>query len=365
MGDVYLAEDTKLYRKVAIKFLKFADGKSEKQLKREARISARLNHPNICTIFEIAEHQNQSFIVMEYIEGETLDKLIQDGNLNVPDSLEIIKSIANALSEAHLNGIIHRDVKPSNIIITTKEQVKVLDFGLAKRSILHENDSELSLFSKAGVIAGTVSYMSPEQARGQEIDVRTDIWSLGVVFYEMLTGRLPFGGESKGDIIASILTKDPPKLYEINVNFHPSFDKVIGKALEKNCDARYSSIKEFLADTARLNQETKVKLDLKENTTAIIPFHQVSTNPHPSTFSEVAQITEKSKKVSDSWRFVPKFGWKWLVPAVLAISVLLVGAYWRFSGNNTQILRHFRRLRGEIGRFLLYLVPNESQMERH
>jgi serine/threonine protein kinase len=252
MGEVYLAEDTKLYRKVAIKFLKFSSEKAERHLRREARAAASLNHPNICTIYEIGEHNNRSFIVMEYIEGETLERVIKENKLDLRKIVPIAISIAEALAEAHSRGLIHRDIKPSNVIITPKDQIKVLDFGLAKKTLFGENESEFSLVSNIGIIAGTISYMSPEQARGLEIDTRSDIWSLGVVLYEMLTLKLPFYGETKSDVIASILQKDfLPLSYSVQ-NIPAKAEEVINNSLQKIRAERYLEVLDLLSDLRAL-----------------------------------------------------------------------------------------------------------------
>src|SRR5438552_433849 len=202
MGEVYLAEDTKLDRKVAIKFLSAesaTDLGAQKRLVREARAAAKLDHPSICSIYEVAEEDGRSFIVMQYIEGETLANRIQRTPMELIVSLDIATQIADGLAEAHSRGIIHRDIKPQNIVITPRGQAKVMDFGLAKvvpaRSTAQSEAVTESLLTDPGAIVGTVPYMSPEQVRGEPIDARSDIFSFGAVLYEMLTGRRPFAAE--------------------------------------------------------------------------------------------------------------------------------------------------------------------------
>src|SRR3989442_9271113 len=209
MGEVYLAQDAKLDRKVAIKFLPeslVADEQARKRLVREARAAAKLDHPNICAIHEVGEEDGRSFIAMQYIEGETLDARIKSKPLVLKEALTIAAQIADALSEAHSHGIIHRDIKPSNIMVTSRGQAKVMDFGLA-RVIAGAVESEAetqSLLTTPGTIVGTMPYMSPEQVRGEVLDGRSDIFSFGVVLYEMLSGRQPFASESAAATISAI-----------------------------------------------------------------------------------------------------------------------------------------------------------------
>src|SRR3989442_7323511 len=199
MGEVYLAQDTTLDRRVAIKFLPeslVADEQARKRLVREAQAAAKLDHANICAIHEVGEEDGRSFIVMQYVEGETLDARMKRKPLELKDSLTIAAQVADALSDAHAHGIIHRDIKPSNVIITSRGQAKVMDFGLAK--VIQQADrvdpeaQTQTLLTAPDTIPGTVPYMSPEQLRGEQLSVSSDIWALGVVLYEMITGQLPF-----------------------------------------------------------------------------------------------------------------------------------------------------------------------------
>ncbi len=256
MGEVYLANDTSLDRLVAIKMVYEGSGVgtiAAKRLLREARSAARLDHPNICSVFEVGETDGQAFIAMQYIEGETLEILIRETLLTPHESVEFTVQIADALSDAHRNGIVHRDIKPSNIIIDLRKQVKVLDFSLAKRVLIETGGNTVSMLTEIGTIAGTVVYMSPEQMRGFDIDFRSDIWSLGVVFFEMLTGLHPFSGITKPDIIASILQKPVPSLANFYDRYPPQADKIIAKALQKNRNSRYASAGEFAADVRAMD----------------------------------------------------------------------------------------------------------------
>ena len=218
MGEVWLAEDPRLGRKVALKILPAEFGEDETRMSRfvrEAKSVSALNHPNILTIHEIGEDRSQHYIATEFIAGKTLRELLQDGPLPILQSLETACQIGAALNAAHQAGIVHRDIKPENVMVRADGLVKVLDFGLAKLTGgASDPDSETRIQSETqpGMIVGTVAYMSPQQARGKAVDARTDVWSLGVVIYEMLTGRQPFRGETMTDTLANILHQDPEPL---------------------------------------------------------------------------------------------------------------------------------------------------------
>ena len=217
MGEVYLAEDKRLDRKVAIKFLPAevaTDERAKQRLLREAKTAATLDHQNICAIYEVGQEGDYSFIVLQYIEGETLASMLKRHLPDWRETLAIAAQVADALNEAHARGIIHRDIKPENIMLTARNQVKVLDFGLAKvlrDSSIIEADTA-SMLSIPGMVIGTVPYMSPEQVRGEELDCRSDIFSFGTVLYELLSGRRPFEAKSSAEIISAILTADPPPI---------------------------------------------------------------------------------------------------------------------------------------------------------
>src|SRR2546428_5758829 len=253
MGEVYLAQDAKLDRKVAIKFLPeslVADEQARKRLIREAQAAAKLDHPNICAIHEVGEEDGRSFIVMQYVEGETLDARMKRKPLELKDSLTIAAQVADALSDAHAHGIIHRDIKPSNIIITARGQAKVMDFGLA-RMTTGATDSEAetqSLLTTPGSVIGTVPYMSPEQVRGEALDARSDIFSFGVVLYEMLSGRRPFSAVTAAETISSILTREPTPLVRYAPALPEELQRIVRKCLAKDKRHRYQSARDLLID---------------------------------------------------------------------------------------------------------------------
>src|SRR5262252_443796 len=245
MGEVYLARDEQLGRKVALKFLPARLTADETQLSRfksEARAASALNHPNILTVYEISTDGNRQFIATEFIEGVTLRASLADGRMNLRAALDIAVQVVSALAAAHEAGVVHRDIKPENIMLRPDGYVKVLDFGIAKLTEegLTSEDHELAatalLQTRPNLILGTVRYMSPEQARGQKVDARSDIWSLGVVLYEMVGGIPPFPGETPSDCIASILTKEPPPLYDMLPDVPMKLEAVLHKSLRKDRD---------------------------------------------------------------------------------------------------------------------------------
>src|SRR6266550_1911245 len=282
MGEVYLAEDMKLGRKVALKILSDEFTTNRDRLSRfeqEACAASALNHPNILTIHEVGVDDGRHFMATEYIDGVTLRRKMVGSPLEIREILDISIQVASALEEAHAAGIVHRDIKPDNIMIRRNGYAKVLDFGLAK---LTENspdrtpsDGEAStrvlVQTDAGVVMGTSHYMSPEQARGKPMDARTDIWSLGVVIFEMIAGRPPFEGETSTDIIVAITQKEPPPLARFAPGVPAELDWIVTKALRKDRDERYQTTKELLTDLRRLKQRLEFEAELERSSTPDSP----------------------------------------------------------------------------------------------
>ena len=263
MGEVYLAEDTRLRRKVAIKVLPESLAHEKDRLRRfeqEAFAVSGLNHPNILTVYEFGVEGETHFLASEYIEGETLRDRLSHARLTLKEALEVAAQTAQALAAAHAAKIIHRDIKPENIILRPDGYVKVLDFGLAKlverspASAGSEDPTEVLQHTEAGAVIGTAPYMSPEQARGVPLDARTDLWSLGVVFYEMLSGRRPFSGETKTDVIVSVLSREPPPVSAYGRDVPAELEWIVSKLLSKQVEGRYQTAAELLVDLQKIKQ---------------------------------------------------------------------------------------------------------------
>jgi eukaryotic-like serine/threonine-protein kinase len=263
MGEVYLARDELLGRKVALKFLPehlTAEATKRNRLEHEARTASALNHPNILTVHEIGVDGRRHFIATEFIEGETLRAVLARGKLNLRKALDIALQVGSALAAAHRSGVLHRDIKPENVMLRPDGYVKVLDFGLAKlteqqpSSDNHELGKAAVLQTRPGLVLGTARYMSPEQARGQTVDAHTDIWSFGVVLFEMLTGRPPFEGKTPSECIAAVLKREPPLLALKAQQVPARAEQIVRKALRKDKEERYQSVEEMLADLRRLKE---------------------------------------------------------------------------------------------------------------
>jgi serine/threonine protein kinase len=316
MGEVYLAQDRKLHRKVALKLLPAfftTDAERLRRFEQEALAASALNHPNILTIYEIGEADSSHFIATEYIEGETLRQRVSRSELALSESLDIAIQIASALVAAHRAGVVHRDIKPENLMVREDGIVKVLDFGIAK--LIEQPAAEPATGAKThiktdtGVVLGTSSYMSPEQARGRAVDARTDIWSLGVVLYEMAAGRAPFEGATTSDVIVSILEHEPPPLAHFWTETPAEFQRIIAKALQKDREERYQTASDLLIDLKDLRKyvDLEAKLD------------------HPQ--QPDSEGKEKLRAAAEATR--PKPRWRtshllWLSAAVLLVAGIAV-----------------------------------------
>jgi serine/threonine protein kinase/Flp pilus assembly protein TadD len=283
MGVVYKAEDTRLKRPVAIKFLPHHISSNDDERRRfeiEAQAAAALNHPNISTIHAIEENDADVFIVMEYIDGPELRAKIESGRMSVEESLVIIEQIARGLQSAHQKGIFHRDIKSSNIMLTRTGQIKVMDFGLAKL----KGSAQIT---KAGTTIGTVAYMSPEQARGEHVDHRSDIWSLGIILYEMLAGHLPYRGDFEQAILYAIVNEEPEPIIAVRDDVPIKIEQMLKKLLSKDLNFRYQDLDEFLKDLTDFRQKKNIsKKDEDEKTIAVLPFENISPDKETDYFAD-------------------------------------------------------------------------------
>lgn len=339
MGEVFLADDTELERLVALKVLPVEVANDSERLRRfvqEAKAASALNHPNIITIHEISKTDNTHFIATEYIEGETLHSRLKSESMSLNSVLDVAIQVASALDAAHRAGIVHRDIKPENIMIRPDGVVKILDFGIAKltekkaKSIDAEAATEINAGTQEGVVIGTASYMSPEQARGKTVDARTDIFSFGIVLYEMLARKQPFEGENALDVIGSILNKEPVPLSHLSLNIPRELERIVEKSLRKDREKRYQTAKDLLIDLKDIKQDLQLQNQL-ERTAPPNDSNESKTQILNATTADVAHTTSSAEYVANE---IKKHKSGFVIGLIVLLLASIGLGYWFFTSSS-------------------------------
>ena len=347
MGEVFLAEDRSLRRKIALKVLRsqsITDDRARMRLIREAQAAAALEHPNICAVYEVGESDGQTFISMQYVAGQTLDLFIKQTSLDLLHILNIAIQIADALAEAHASGIIHRDIKPGNIMVTARGSVKVMDFGLAKlcqtADSINSEAETVQLISTQGAVIGTLPYMSPEQVRGDPLDGRSDIFSFGVVLYELLTGHQPFAQKSSAATASSILTLEQPPLARFVRDLPTELERLVSKSLKKDPDERYQTVKDLLLDLKNLKDELEFRHRLERSHSSESQLPAASRDESLASATGVATIRLPGSATASAQSAIAtsaekRFSWTW-VAAIATVVVLGVAGWFIWRTTNTR-----------------------------